>query len=132
METNVRDIYACGDCCEYEGINYALWSEAIEQGKTAGINAAGDEYIYNQIIPSTTLNAFNTGVFSVGDIGSNVNDDYQVYEFKQPDGKNYKKLYFKGGQLVGGILVGDTSKTVQMLEGFEKGRSTEEMIKSIE
>lgn len=132
METNVPDIYACGDCCEYEGINYALWSEAIEQGKTAGINAAGDEYIYNQIIPSTTLNAFNTGVFSVGDIGSNVNDDYQVYEFKHPDGKNYKKLYFKGGQLVGGILVGDTSKTVKMLEGFEKGRSMEEMIKSIE
>jgi NADPH-dependent 2,4-dienoyl-CoA reductase/sulfur reductase-like enzyme/rubredoxin len=39
METSVSGIYACGDCAEFEGINYALWSEAIEQGKAAGINA---------------------------------------------------------------------------------------------
>lgn len=33
METNVPDIYACGDCAQYDGLNYAIWPEASEQGK---------------------------------------------------------------------------------------------------
>ena len=39
-ETSAKDIYACGDCAEY-GINWQLWSQALEQGRVAGINAAG-------------------------------------------------------------------------------------------
>lgn len=131
METGVPGVYACGDCCEYNGVNFALWSEAIEQGKSAGINATGDEYLYEQIIPSTTMNAFNSSVFSIGDIGSDQNTIYQVCEIKDPNSKNYKKMYFKEGLLAGGILIGDTSKTVSLIEGFEKGKNVEEMIESL-
>ncbi len=46
METNVPDIYACGDCAPYDGLNYAIWTEASEQGKVAGANAAGEEMEY--------------------------------------------------------------------------------------
>lgn len=129
METNVPDVYACGDCAEFDGVNYALWSEAIVQGKAAGINAVGDEYIYEQIIPSTTLNAFNSSVFSIGDVGSKKEVDYEIYEAMEQDSKNYKKMYFINGILSGGILIGDTSKTVELIEGFEKNRSKNEMIK---
>ncbi len=126
METADKNVYACGDCAEFDGINYALWSEAIEQGKTAGINAVGGKYIYNTIIPSTTLNAYNTSVFSIGDIGSDSDSEYKTFEEKNH--KNYKKLYFKNGILVGGILIGDTSKTVDLLQGFENKTTMEEMI----
>ncbi len=129
METSVDRVYACGDCAEYNGINYALWSEAIEQGKTAGINASGGNYIYNTIIPSTTLNAFGTKVFSIGDVGSDPNTEYETYE--EFDGNNFKKLYFKNKILAGGILIGDTSKTVALTEGFEKSKNMEEMIEKI-
>lgn len=126
METGVPDIYACGDCAEYMGINYALWSEAIEQGKTAGINVAKGKYTYTTIIPSTTLNAFGSSVFSIGDIGSDPNAEYETYEGN--DRKSYIKLYFKNKILSGGILIGDTSKTVDLVEGFEKSKTMEEMI----
>jgi NAD(P)H-nitrite reductase large subunit len=129
METSVPDVYACGDCSEYNGINYALWSEAIEQGKAAGINAAGGSYTYETIIPSTTLNAFDSKVFSIGDIGSDQNAEYDVY--KDYDGKNFTKLYFRNGVLSGGILIGDTSKTAVLVEGLEKGKNKEEMIDKI-
>lgn len=129
METSAPDVYACGDCAEYNGINYALWSEAIEQGKAAGINAAGGSYAYETIIPSTTLNAFGSKVFSIGDVGSDPNAEYEVY--KDYDGKNFRKLYFKNGILTGGILIGDTSKTAALAEGFEKGKNREEMIEKI-
>ncbi|MFA6984262.1 MAG: FAD-dependent oxidoreductase [Sedimentibacter sp.] len=126
METAVPNIYACGDCAEFEGINYALWSEAIEQGKTAGINAARGDYKYSTIIPSTTLNAFGTSVFSIGDIGSDPEAEYKTYEGN--DSKSYIKLYFKNNILAGGILIGDTSKTVELIAGFEKSKTMEEMI----
>ena len=44
METSLPDIYACGDCAQYEGINYAIWPEASEQGTVAGANAAGEQW----------------------------------------------------------------------------------------
>ncbi len=126
METAVPGIYACGDCAEFEGINYALWSQAVEQGKAAGINASRGYYKYSTIIPSTTLNAFGTSVFSIGDIGSDPEAEYKTYEGK--DNKNYIKLYFKNNILAGGILIGDTSKTVELISGFEKSKTMEEMI----
>ncbi len=130
METAVKNIYACGDCVEYNGINYALWSEAIEQGKAAGINTAKGNYTYSTIIPSTTLNAFKSSVFSIGDIGSDPNTEYETYE--QNLGKNYVKLYFKNKILSGGILIGDTTKTVDLIEGFEKSKTMGEMIEKFE
>ena len=126
METTVPDIYACGDCAEYNGINYALWSEAIEQGKTAGINVVKGNYNYSAIIPSTTLNAFDNSIFSIGDIGSDPNTEYETYE--RNNRKNYVKLYFKNKVLSGGILIGDTTKTAILVEGFEKSKTMEEMI----
>jgi len=126
METAVKDVYACGDCAEFDGINYALWSEAIEQGKTAGINVLGGNYEYETIIPSTTLNAFNSSIFSIGDIGSDPNGEYKTYEENKD--KNFKKLYFKNGVLAGGILIGDTSKTVDLVQGFENKKTMEEMV----
>jgi NAD(P)H-nitrite reductase large subunit len=126
METSVKDVYACGDCAEYNGINYALWSEAIEQGKTAGINVAGGDYVYENIVPNTTLKAFGTNVFSIGDVGSNPNVEYEIFE--KYDGENYKKLYFKDKILTGGILIGNVSKSVALMDGLKKGRNMEEMI----
>lgn len=41
METSLPDIYACGDCAQYEGMNYAIWPQALEEGKVAGAQAAG-------------------------------------------------------------------------------------------
>lgn len=129
METTAPDIYACGDCAEYNGINYALWSEAIEQGKVAGINAAGGNYIYKAIVPSTTLVGFGTKVFSIGNVSAEPNSQYETYEYH--DDKNFKKLYFKSGNLAGGILIGDISKTPALMDGFEKGKKIGEMIGKI-
>lgn len=125
METAAKDIYACGDCAEFNGINYALWSEAIEQGKAAGINVLGGRSEYETIIPSTTLNAFGSSVFSIGDIGSDPNAEYKTFE--KNEGINYKKMYFKEGILAGGILIGDTSQTVDLIQGFENKKTLEEM-----
>jgi NAD(P)H-nitrite reductase large subunit len=126
METSVADIYAAGDCAEIKGINYALWIEAVEQGKTAGINAAGGNYIFETFIPYTSLHAFNTKAFSIGDVGSNPDHKYETY--KNYDGGNFKELYFEDDKLCGAILIGDTSKQGLISKGFKAGISKDEMI----
>ena len=60
MATNVPGIYACGDCAEYEGINYAIWPEAVEQGRIAGANAAGEELEYEPVEAALTFHGMNT------------------------------------------------------------------------
>lgn len=48
MRTSDRNVFACGDCAEFEGVNMALWSEASEQGRIAGANASDDDIVYKQ------------------------------------------------------------------------------------
>lgn len=43
METSAPDVYACGDCAQFQGGNAALWNQGLRQGVTAGANAAGGE-----------------------------------------------------------------------------------------
>ena len=62
-------VFAAGDCAQYGGINYALWSEAMEQGRVAGANAAGDIIHYNFATPGLTFNGMNTSLFAIGDQG---------------------------------------------------------------
>mgnify|MGYP000850980252 CR=1 FL=1 len=130
METSLADIYAAGDCAEFNGINYALWIEAVEQGKTAGINAAGGEYVFETFIPFTSLQAFDTKAFSIGDVGSNPERTYETYKNYQ-DG-NFKELYFADAKLCGAILIGDTSKQAIISKGFKTGISKDEIIAKLE
>lgn len=116
MKTNIDNIYACGDCCEFDGINYALWGEAIDQGKVAGINAVGDKGTYTTIVPSTSSNFFNTSIFSVGDVNPS-----EPFESKESDENNtYQKLIYKDDVLVGAILIGDTRTSKDLFEKLGK------------
>lgn len=49
MQTSAPDVYAAGDCAEYE-LSYALWAEASEMGQVAGVNAAGGDAAY-KVVP---------------------------------------------------------------------------------
>ena len=76
METSIKDIYACGDCAEFDNINYALWSEATEMGKVAGANAAGEEIAYQTILAPLPFNGMDTSLYALGDNGKNPNRKY--------------------------------------------------------
>ena len=71
MKTNIEDIYACGDCAQYEGVNYAIWPQAVEEGKVAGANAAGEELTYTTVPAALTFHGMNTALYAIGDTGKN-------------------------------------------------------------
>ena len=129
METNIPDIYACGDCAQYEGINYAIWPQAVKEGKTAGAQAAGDDNTYSTVPAALSFHGMNTALFAAGDNGQNPDLIYKTVEYKDEGKKQYQKYYFLNNRLCGVILIGDTSRMAEMTEALEHHRQYKEIIK---
>ena len=118
MQTNISDIYACGDVAEYDGAYYGNWPAAIEMGKVAGANATGDKIKFEKFVSSTIFQAMNTQVFSAGTVNF---DDPSLERIGYVDNINnkYSKLFFQNNKLVGGILIGDVSTSAKIMEGIQ-------------
>lgn len=119
METGVPGVYACGDCAEYEGANYALWPEAVEQGRVAGANAAGEALEYEPVSAALTFHGMNTALFAAGDNGKNPDLLYKTVEFRDMGKGQYRKYYFLNNRLAGVILIGDLSEMAKMTEALQ-------------
>jgi len=65
METDVKDVYAIGDCAEspniitHKPVCAQLGTIAVRQGKVAGINAAGDYAQFTGILASAVTRLFD-------------------------------------------------------------------------
>lgn len=128
METSASNVYACGDCAEYEGINYAIWPQALEQGKVAGANAAGETISYTTVSAGLSFHGMNTSLYAVGDNGKNPDLIYRTVEFKDMIRMQYEKYYFLNNRLCGVILIGDTSKMAAMTEAIENKKTFKEIM----
>lgn len=113
MQTNIPDIYACGDCAAYQGVSYALWAQAVEMGKTAGANAAGEGYVYEAVDAPVTFLGLDTRLFVIGDTNHNPELKYRTVEMKDEQRMTYEKLFFSKNRLVGVILLGDITKATE-------------------
>lgn len=102
--TNIPGIFACGDCAEYRGKNYALWAQALDMGEAAGACAAGDNMSFEFKPYPVTFNGMNTALYAIGDCGTRADAEY----FSQKTG-DYEKRFYISGRLCGAVLIGDTS-----------------------
>jgi len=72
METNIKDIYACGDCVESthlitkRPIPCQLGTTAVRQAKVAGTNAAGGYAIFPGVLGATVTRLFDLEIGAVG------------------------------------------------------------------
>ncbi|MBF0209309.1 MAG: NAD(P)/FAD-dependent oxidoreductase [Desulfamplus sp.] len=106
METSISSIYAAGDVAEYDGINFCIWSEAMEQGRVAGINMAGGDAQYKNIPPSNMLKVAGIALASAGEIDVDGKMDCDIVSTESI----YKKIVKdKNGKIVGCIMIGDTT-----------------------
>ncbi len=106
METSVPGVFAAGDVAQYDGINFCIWPEAVEQGRVAGINMAGGEAEYRTIAPSNRLKVAGIAVASAGEI----DPDNKFVSDTSIQGDVYRKIVTndKGG-IIGCIMIGDLS-----------------------
>ncbi|HEY8889504.1 MAG TPA: FAD-dependent oxidoreductase [Clostridium sp.] len=118
METNIENVYAAGDVAELNGKIVGLWNIAIEQGKTAGYNIVGRHAVYNGIVPVTILNAFNTALFSMGEIDEKLCD--RAITDESSDSLSYKRLFIRDNKIIGAIVIGDNKYSALLKNAIEK------------
>jgi flavorubredoxin/NADPH-dependent 2,4-dienoyl-CoA reductase/sulfur reductase-like enzyme/rubredoxin len=123
MQTSHADIYAVGDCVEFNGTPTGLWEPAIAQGRIAGAHIAGENIKYEPPVVGATLHGFGTKIFSIGDIGYDNEAAYTQVNNRNEFKPEYRNLYFKDDMLVGGILLGDLTMTNQLLSNVKQQSS---------
>lgn len=103
MHTNQPNIYAAGDVVEFKGIFYGIWPAAMEQGKIAGANMAGEEMIYQGTIMSNILKVVGIDLASAGNI-----DAENEFESKIITEEGvYKKIVLDNNRIIGCIMLGN-------------------------
>ncbi len=78
METDIKDVYAVGDCAEaphiitHKPVCSQLGTIAVRQGKVAGINAAGGYALFTGVLASAVTRLFDTdiGVTGLTEVGA--------------------------------------------------------------
>ena len=114
METSADAVYACGDCAQFDGINYQLWQEASAQGRVAGANAAGEPVTYANQMLGLSLEGFGTSLFAIGDVGKREGVHYRTVETCDEVTGRHEKYWFYGGQLQGAVLIGAPEKAADI------------------
>jgi NAD(P)H-nitrite reductase large subunit len=124
MKTNKRDIYAAGDIAEvYEQIlgkqgSFAIWPNAIEQGRIAGLNMAGKLCEYDGADIVNVLDIFKTPIVAMGYISKDISKGRSIIR-STPE--TYKKILIKNNRMVGLQFIGSIRNTGTFYSIIKKG-----------
>ncbi|MCD7956127.1 MAG: FAD-dependent oxidoreductase [Lachnospiraceae bacterium] len=127
METSLPDIYACGDCAQYDGVNFQLWAEASEQGRIAGANAAGERITYEKQLLGLNLDGFGTTLFAIGDPGKQSGVPYSLVKTVDDVDNSQEQYWFMGSALQGAVLIGRPDKTADVTKAVMEHARHEEL-----
>lgn len=112
QRTSLDGMYAAGDVAETvdmfsgERVVNAIWPEALNQGRIAGLNMAGAATPYEGSMAMNVTSVLQMPVVSIGAWNLQPGDRYQIREVRDDWKRSYRKLVFDGDQLVGAMLVG--------------------------
>ena len=116
MQTTDPDIFACGDAAQF-GRGVPLWMPALKQGEVAGTNAAGGDISFAKEDYPAALNAFGIRLISIGETSE------ELSKYSKTDERSYRKLFFKDGKTVGGILINDSANTMKVLNAVKNSEN---------
>ncbi|MFB6229323.1 MAG: NAD(P)/FAD-dependent oxidoreductase [Halobacteriales archaeon] len=109
MQTNIEDVYAAGDVTRFHDVilgertQNGSWGSAKQQGTVAAanmVNGYGSETF--RWVPSYSITHFDFPFLSFGH--PTIGDDAVERKYSEDE---YRRLTFKNGRLIGGVLIGD-------------------------
>jgi nitrite reductase (NADH) large subunit len=108
LRTSAPDVYAAGDAASYNGRSWGIIPQAREQALVAAANMAGDDQVYQEIVPSTTLRIAGIYLTSCGKAPSEMEEGgYSEFRTSDPAAGVYRKLALRDGVAVQAIVIGD-------------------------
>ena len=125
MRTSDPDIFAVGECVEFEGNIFGLVAPLYDQAKVlANTLTGGDEsFVMREL--STKLKVTGCDLFSAGDFAEC--DGREDIVFRDPARGIYKRLVIEEDRLIGAVLYGDTADGNWFFGLIKDGTPIEEM-----
>jgi len=110
LQTSAPDIFALGECCEFNGENFGLVEPGYQHAKTLASVLAGttDGAAYQPSVTATRLKISGIPVFSCGQQVPGEHTESLVWQDFATG--SYSHLLVRDNRLVGAILVGNTSQ----------------------
>jgi len=111
LATSAPDVFAAGDVAEHIDVARqrrwvnAIWPEAAEQGRIAGLNMAGVQTRYPGSLSRNTIRIFDMDVAACGLAAPELDGAYGIVEDFDPRLETYRHLVFSGNRLVGAVCV---------------------------
>jgi NAD(P)H-nitrite reductase large subunit len=111
METNIVGIFAAGDCAEAFDLSRqcrwvnAIWPEAVQQGRLAGLNMAGRRVAGKGSMGRNVMRIFNMDIMTGGLVTPPEDQGYEVIAMLDQAGDVYRKLVLKDNRLAGMVMV---------------------------
>ncbi len=129
QQTSLKGIYAAGDVAEAtdmlsgQRVVIAIWPEALNQGRIAGLNMAGVPTKYEGSMAMNVTSVLGLPIASLGLWQVTDTTEFQITTSLHGAKRVYRKLVFKDGKLVGAILVGPQVNTeAGVLHNFIRSR----------
>jgi len=107
MQTSDPDIYAVGECVEFDGHLFGLVAPLYEQAKVLAADLLGEASAFQVKELATKLKVTGCDLFSAGDFAEG--DGREDIVFRDPARGIYKRLVIEGDRLVGAVMYGDTA-----------------------
>ncbi|PKK89505.1 MAG: NAD(P)/FAD-dependent oxidoreductase [Candidatus Wallbacteria bacterium HGW-Wallbacteria-1] len=105
MKTSAEDVYAAGDCVQFDQALYGIWPACLDHAGIAGSNMAGKEVDYTGTVLSTQLKIAGIDLVSTGEIDADNKLESKIHIGED----TYRKEVYRDNVLVGFILFGDIS-----------------------
>ncbi|MDF1873109.1 nitrite reductase large subunit NirB [Vannielia sp.] len=107
MQTSDSDIYAVGECVEFDGNLFGLVAPLYDQAKVLAhaLLDEADAFVVKDV--ATKLKVTGCDLFSAGDFAEGEGREDIV--FRDPARGIYKRLVIEGDKLVGAVMYGDTA-----------------------
>ncbi len=123
LRTSDPDIYAVGECAQFEDTVHGLVGPCYDQAAAAARHIAGESgraATYRGSTPATKLKIVGIDVFSMGDVEQlDQRRDVRSLFYEDPSKGLYRRLVVKRGHLVGAIAIGDWSEIGQLQEAVK-------------
>ena len=124
MLTTVDDVFAAGDITQFHDVllgeraQNGSWGSAKEQGRVAAVNMAADGQAEEfEWVSSYSITHFDFPFLSFGH--PTLGDDHAERRYSDTE---WRRIAFKDGKVVGGVLIGDLSPQSKLKQLMREGR----------
>jgi NAD(P)H-nitrite reductase large subunit len=131
LETNIPDVYACGDIAEFEDLRSARqlvvgnWMNAQMQGRTVAKTMCGERTGFD-LVSSYATNVLGLEIIFIGDTGREAASTVEVRGAAR-DGE-VAELFVRDGKVVGAVLINRNTWRAAVTDAIKNGKSPSSLL----